>query len=443
MKKCTLCFLFVASMFVTRSQVIRDHRTTGPDKKPTTEPVRPVTSDGSDISRAPLATQAEIDEFNFVVSHQMGVGVLGGETTKPFYFHHNQTNEMVYKYKKVIDGAKIPSALLEEANKKLGRAGIVLKPFQVGVDALADAYEYFFGSGPTQTQIDCWFPVSENKKTVCGKMKEDAFYCPQDYLHTEVTIDKDICLELVPSDQFQSVLSNRWTKETHDHIEGEIKLANLGNALTTLNPLLIQTKKDVNVCFYGPWMGDLLQFDLVLGTYVHRTNNEIHPINQFWSKNGTEVNLIAAADGTGYFQKTGNGEIEASGLNQRMRFYYAFIIPDKPGAMGPAVREYHVNGVGFEFTDQSSQDVQQELLTLKNNGVVRIKVNDNSFVRNQLTHRVFFDKVRKRANGYTQGYIVIETEPIRKKGGSINLFIKDVTVNNSPVNPDRPPVRVQ
>jgi hypothetical protein len=37
-----------------------------------------------------------------------------------------------------------------------------------------------------------------------------------------------------------------------------------------------------------------------------------------------------------------------------------------------------------------------------------------------------------------QGYIVVETEPINKQGGSINIIVKDITVNNSPVGPNVP-----
>ncbi|MBK9569303.1 MAG: hypothetical protein IPO53_04875 [Chitinophagaceae bacterium] len=144
------------------------------------------------------------------------------------------------------------------------------------------------------------------------------------------------------------------------------------------------------------------------------------------------------ADGTGYFQKTGNNEIAASGINQHMRFYMAFFLPPHTNALMAVNRIYDVNGVAFEFMDNPVLDIQPETVTLKLNGATRVTVNDNSVIRNQKTHRVFFDKVRARPNGAVQGYIVIETEPIRKKGGSINVFVKDQTVDNSPVSPVKP-----
>jgi hypothetical protein len=97
--------------------------------------------------------------------------------------------------------------------------------------------------------------------------------------------------------------------------------------------------------------------------------------------------------------------------------------------------------VGFHFTDNPAVDIEPETLTLKYNGVTRLKVNNNSFARGQKTHRVFFDKVRTRANGSVQGYIVVETESISKQGGSINIFVKDITTNNGSFNPFKPPVR--
>ncbi len=415
-----------------------------------------------DYSNAPLASQAEIDEFNDIRMNQMNVAVLEGETTKPFYYHHNQPAEELYRYYKIIDPARLPGGFFNWASEKLGWAGLVVEPLESLTDYAGDIKDWLFGSGSTKMKMDCWYPVSELKKTVCGKMKEDVFICPQDYMHTQVTIDKDVCLSLVPSERFNSMLSNRWTGETHDDIEGEVKAKNVANfnpalnktieTLTPLNPLLQQIKKDENVCLYGPWMGDILDISLKfpipftnakmeLANINVRKSNEIHPINQLWRRIGNEIQLIAIADETGYFQKTGNGEVAASGLNQRMRFYIAFSFPANPDVMTGPTLEYHINGVGFEFTHYPVQDIQPEIITLKNNGVVRVKINDNSFVRAQKTHTVFFEKVRKRADGSLQGYIVVETERITKPGGSINIFVKDVTVNNSPADPViKPPV---
>lgn len=420
--------------------------------------------DPNDMANAPLATQAELDEFEQIRNNQQNVGVLGGETTKPIYYHHNKAGEEVYKYNKVIDPARLPGKFFDWAADKLGRAGFIVKPFELATEIATDIKDWIFGSSSTKMEMDCWYPVSEYRKTVCGTLKEDNKICTQDYLHTKVTVDKDVCFYLKPHANFNSMLSNRWTGQTHDGIEGEVKPfypvnynTQTGKSVETLtprNPLLLQLKENDQVCLYGAWMGDIMDINLKvpipftdesidIANIDLRSSNEIHPVNQFWRKAGQEWQLTAITDGTGYFEKKGNGEVEASGLNQRMRFYYAFIIPGKPGALDPAFREYHVNGVGFEFTDIPAREVAAETLTLKHNGVVRLKVNDNSFIRNQRTHRVFFDKVRKRPNGYIQGYIVVETEPIAKRGGSINLFIKDVTVNNSPANPDRLPVREQ
>ncbi|MFZ1264247.1 MAG: hypothetical protein WAT34_12135 [Chitinophagaceae bacterium] len=417
------------------------------------------TFDAADASHAPQASQAEIDEFNAVQKNQLGVGVLGGETTRPFYYHHNQSGEEVYKYKKVIDPARLPGKFFDWASEKLGRAGIIIKPFEVLTDVAGDIKDWIFGSSSTKMEMDCWYPDSEFKKTVCGKMEEDVEICTQDYSHTQVTIDKDVCFNLMPSETFRSMLTNRWTGETHGKIEGEVKTINLANynpqtqksteTTTPRNPLLMEIKKDENVCFFGPWMGDILDINVKvpipftdasidIGNINLRNSNEIHPINQFWRKKGNETQLIAMADGTGYFQKTGNNEIAASGINQRMRFYMAFFLPPHTNALMAVNRIYDVNGVAFEFMDNPVLDIQPETVTLKLNGATRVTVNDNSVIRNQKTHRVFFDKVRARPNGAVQGYIVIETEPIRKKGGSINVFVKDQTVDNSPVSPVKP-----
>jgi hypothetical protein len=414
----------------------------------------PEVFDPNDIGNAPVASQAEIDEFSNIQKNQLGVAVLGGETTKSFYYHHNKPGEEVYKYDKVIDASKLPAGLIAEASKKLGDAGIILKPLEAATDLLGDLgqdiIDFFGGSGSTMKKLDTWYPVSEFKRTVCGKMKEDAFICGQDYLHTQVTVDKDVCMNLTPSENFRSFLTNRWTGETTDHIEGEVKSVNLSNfntqtgktteTTTPRNPMLLQIKKDENVCLFGPWMGDILDLNLnvpvpltakkvELADIDMRKNNEIHPVNQLWKRKGKEILLTAIVDGTGYFQKIGNGEIAASGLYQRMRFYIAFLLPGNTGGrVLPSTAEFDINGIGFDFTTSPiSGTIQPETLILKQNGVVRIKVNDNSVLRNQRTHKVFFDKVRKRANGTVQGYIVVETEPINKQGGSINIIVKNLT----------------
>ncbi len=418
-----------------------------------------------DYTYSPPASPAEINEFNDIRANQLNVGVLDGETTKAFYYHHNQPGEDVYKYNKVIDPARLPGKFFDWAANELGRAGILIRPLGAIVDLAGDIKDWIFGSSSTKMNIDCWYPVSEFKTTVCGKMKGDAFVCGQDYLHTKVTVDKDLNYEIFPYDRFKPMLINRWIGDKFDVIEGEVKSTNLANfntstgksteTLTPRNPLLLQVKKDDNVCLYGPWMGDILDLNAKLpvpftDTKIElvnidlRNNNEIHPVNQLWKKVGNELQLTAIVDGTGYFEKTGNGEIAASGLYQRMRFYIAFLLPaEQPGFKQPT-REYNIDGIAFDATDYPVLDVKPELLTLKYKGATCIKVNDNSLVRLQKTHKVFFDKVRTRADGSLQGYIVVETEPISKKGGSINITVKDLTPPGRPVIPrDKVPVKVK
>ncbi|MEO6612081.1 MAG: hypothetical protein ABIT05_02660 [Chitinophagaceae bacterium] len=415
----------------------------------------------NDVAYVPLATQAELDEFNQIRNNQLNVGVLSGGTTRPFYYHHNQPGEEVYKYNKVIDPARLPGQLLTMIEDKLGWAGVVVKPLEVVTDVAGDIKDWIFGSSSTKMKMDCWFPVTEYKKTVCGSMHEDVFICPQNYLHTQVTIDKDVCYSLKPSPSFTSMLTNRWSGETHEEIEGEVKSANMmdyntatGKSTETLsprNPFLMQVKKDDNVCFYGPWMGDIMDLNfkvpvpltdtkIDIGNIDLRKSNEIHPINQFWRKVGSETLLTAVVDGTGYFQKIGNGEVAASGLDQDMRFYVAFTLP-APGIKS-LVLTYEINGIGYVFTNYTAQDVNPETISLKQNGIEKLKVTDNSLIRNQKTHTVYFEKIRKRADGSTQGYIVVQTERITRPGGSINIIVKDMT-NYGPVNRDRLPVRMR
>ncbi len=137
--------------------------------------------------------------------------------------------------------------------------------------------------------------------------------------------------------------------------------------------------------------------------------------------------MIAVVDGTGYFQKTGNGEVAASGLGQRMRFYKAFTLPTNQLKVNRTTREILIDGVGFEFTDYPVLDIPEETLTIKYQGTVLLTVRDNSLVRSLKTHKVYFENVKKRPDGSLQGYIVIETEPILRKGGSINIIMKEKT----------------
>ncbi|MFZ9387021.1 MAG: hypothetical protein ACO25B_04005 [Chitinophagaceae bacterium] len=422
-----------------------------------------LSDDGSpnDFTYAPAATQAEIDELYDIMNHQSGIAVLGGESTQPIYYHHNRDGEQVYKYNKVIDPARLPGKFFDWAAEKLGRAGFLVKPFAVVTDVATDIKDWIFGSSSTKMEMDCWYPVSEYRTTVCGTMKENAFLCPQDYMHTQVTIDKDVCFSLVPSDRFRSVLSNRWLDESTEDIEGEVRPVFLSNynssngktteSTTPRNPVLMQIREGEEICMYGPWMGDILDLNLKipipltnekieLGNIDLRKHNEIHPVNQIWRKKGNETQLTAIVDGTGYFEKTGNGEKAASGLGQRMRFYKAFMIQAGQRVMNRVTHEILIDGIGFDFTDYPASEIREEQLTIRSGGVILLTVKDNSLVRSQKTHKVFFENVKKRPDGNLQGYIVIETEPITKKGGSINIIIRENS-SGGLRNPDGLPVR--
>ena len=68
-----------------------------------------------------------------------------------------------------------------------------------------------------------------------------------------------------------------------------------------------------------------------------------------------------------------------------MRFYFAFMIPS-PGTKTP-VLTYDINGIGFEFTNSSLQEVKPEALSLKLNGVEKLRVNDIVVQTERITRR--------------------------------------------------------
>lgn len=421
-----------------------------------------------DLSSAPLATQAEIDEFNNLVQNQNGVGVLGGDNTRPFYYHTDQSNEP-YKYRKLIDASRLPSGFDSWAEQKLKKklshfshAGTVvsiinLVPFTI-LEWPSIIKDLIPGRQATTAWVDCWYPVSEIKSTLCGKTDTDSHMCDQDYLHTKVTVDKDVNIDIAPSDNFKSYLNNPWLSadEQKGAIEAEVRATLLFNydtkthkSIETLvphNPLLL-IPQNVDVCVYGPWMADILDIEGIgvfpigdheidLTKVDLNTNNEIHPINQIWYNHGAETQLIAIADGNGYFEKKGNleKEIEASGLHHPMRFYIAFQI-NKPRANVTASPEYDITGVGLDLGPNRVSNLPSQTLTLHYHGNICIKVNDIFQV--QKTHRVFFDKLRTRPDGSAQGYIVVETVPIVKRGGSINISVKrtDQSLLTTPASP--------
>lgn len=407
------------------------------------------------IANVPLANQDEIDEFNNIKNNQMGVAVLSGETTKPFYYHHNQTDELVYKYKKAIDVARLPTGINEKlkdaivssipnSTLRAGAEYVIFKPISFLGDVAASIKDWFAGSQSTVVAMDCWYPDSEFKKTVCGTMKVDAHTCGQDYIHTKVTVDKDACFELKVDDSFNYMLKNRWAGDNFDHIEGEVQAEMKG--LIPLNEYLSgkQIKKDDKVCLYGPWMADILDLNakipvpftdkkLEITNIDIRNNNEIHPINQMWRKitGGGGMLLTSIADGTGYFDKVGNNEIQASGLSQKMRYHIAFELPIN-NLNSFKMASCKIDGFtgSYVYDPNTTKNIKEETLTLQFQGQVVLKIDENTIVNFQETHKTSFDKIRKRADGSIQGYIVVETNPINIPGGSINIIVSPFTISN-------------
>jgi hypothetical protein len=420
---------------------------------PTSDPQPTSTSsDPGDLMGSPPANQSEMEEFNSIRDNQYSVAVLGGDTKKPFYYHHNQPGETVYKYKKVVDMQYFDGAGINLLTHELGRYHALAVPLEELVDfshdiqhAAIDIFETLtFTHGATLKAVDTWYPDSEIKTTVCGTMKEDAHVCGQDYVHTKVIVDKDMNFDLVPNEKFKPMLKNRWAVVDQDYIEGEVKATNVQDfnthtswiteTLIPKNPILRDTVKEKDaVCMYGPWMADILDLNakvpiplssqkLEVANIDIRNNNEIHPINQMWIKRGDETQLISVVDKTGYFDKASATEVQASGYNQHMRYYLAFQISPND----TTVQEYQVNGIGYDFSAHPSTDVQTNVITLRYKGRVCLKIDDNSALKLQKTHKIFFDKTRTRPDGSVQGYIVVETEPIDVHGGSINIFVKKV-----------------
>jgi hypothetical protein len=137
-----------------------------------------------------------------------------------------------------------------------------------------------------------------------------------------------------------------------------------------------------------------------------------------------------------------------------MRFYIAFQVPkrgDRTAGPGPggqavpgrrgqtasglggqgvtppppaAVTDYDINGTNFQVTSSAVRNVAPRTIQLTINNEVALRVNDNSQLRTEKSHTVFFDKVRARPDGSYEGYIVVETVPIVSQGGSININVK-------------------
>jgi len=388
----------------------------------------------TNLTSVPAANSEDILQFDNILKHQMGVAVLGGETTKPIYFDHTGKNETIYKYDKFIDVTQIPIGLLDTWEddhlvEKLSKT--TLEALVNGLDLATAAVKEIFslfgigdGSKPDWVAVDCWYPVSKFRTTACGKVKADSEMCTQDKMHTKVTIDKDFTVQVVPSKHFSSILENRWFKDKKfEDVEGEVAAALVtGLPLRPVNRQLLSIKKDDNLCIHGAHMADNLDVQIagikVLDA-VH-PNNEIHPINQIWRRQDEKIVLTSIVDNSPYFHKKDKNQAEASGLNQKMSFYKAFHLSSDLLRKNIRLR-YQIKGEGFKFDSFPSALTSEDDFLLKYNNDVLVEVRE---INNRFkTQSVKFDQVKRRPDGSIQGYIVVETEKIRLPGGSINVTL--------------------
>ncbi len=342
-----------------------------------------------DLNTALMATQTDIDQFNKIKTYQLGVGILGGGTTKPFYYNHNQPNERTYKYKK----------------KTI-----------VGV-------------------IDAWYPVGPDKITVCGSLVR--YNEVSDLKHTWATKDRDYCFHIIPSAPFQYTLNNRWnTEKRYTEIEGEVSVKDLDRAVldpnrryqdkySTTNPIFddeygpVKQEINQNVCVHGSWMLDKMASTPIAKKH---DNNEIHPINQFWFvDNANTLNLTSVVDGTGYFDKSDATQVSASGKNLPMSYYIAFNLID------PNIsKKIIVSGTSYDTPMPNIQSVDKQSISLNWNGKKILEV-EKQYLDNKKSFTVSFDRVKKLASGKIIGYIVIETLPISEDRGSVTVNVKTVS----------------
>ena len=184
------------------------------------------------------------------------------------------------------------------------------------------------------------------------------------------------------------------------------------------------------VCAYGPWMWERILYSdwAIVGSFRDsHFNNEIHPANQIWFRKPTYLELISLVDETGYFEKKSATENEASGINQSMRFHVAFDIPS--AMLGKNLVEYSTSGIIFDNAHNAQQPRgalanEQVIFNYKDVPQLKLTVTYNSDFK---THRVFIDKMRARPDGSLQGYFVVETVPITRRGGSISVVVLNKT----------------
>ena len=354
----------------------------------------------TDVKSAPLANDEEIKTFRLVKNSQIGVGVLGGATTLPFYYDHNGKKETVYKYKKPTSGGL----------------------------------------------VDSWYPVGPQKITVCGTLndygqEQTDGLTPGDIAHTYLTKDRDYLLNINPFAPFRGFLYNRWHKiwkdsdKPFDFVHGEFNVQDLTldpspnkkfkDITSSTNPIfhpkegLIELNWNKPIGIHGPWM-----YDCMCSTIFKKAHdkNEIHPINQMWFMNQSELILTAMVDGTGYFDISDANQTPASGKNLPMRFYLAFNLNDLN-----TYKKVVISGKAYNTPMPKQQGGDTESVSLYNNGKKLIEVQkifQDDDVKKSFT--VFFEGVRKLKSGKVFGYIVVETLPISESRGSITVNVKSL-----------------
>ena len=366
----------------------------------------------TDLTYVPLATAAEVAEFNRLKNEQEGVGILAGGTTKPIYFHHNKP--------------------------KVVKTGWPDEPAE---------YTYKYPKETLVGDVDCWYPVQEFRITVCGTLSAYKI-CPANLEHKYLTQDRDFNFHIKPNPPFNSCLSNRWYNDNYkpkifSEIEGEVNALDLEldpdpnkafkNTYSTKNPIFdvntgkIKQTVSKNICIYGPWMLDDLKS---LG--IDYQNNEIHPINQFWFRDANgDLNLTTIVDGENHWHKEGKGydgkqanyEWPASGIREYAQFHIAFEL--KPTEF----KDFTVYGSSYDtpMPAAATKYAIPQILTWRGREVIKVSpVYENG----TKCYTVSFDKVRKRSDGTVQGYIVVQTEPITQGKGSVSLRYKQESVRD-------------
>ncbi len=350
-------------------------------------PVNNGISISDDLSKCGYATDAEKNKHSRIQKTQLGVDVSAGESTKPFYYHHNEDNEKVYKYDK----------------KNIGK------------------------------DLDCWYPVQPERACVCGKLT-DIYKTSPDFDHKYLTQDRDFNLLIYPSGGFKQYLKNRWAaKNGHSdqfkYVEGEVNVDDLdkdglhySNKNNSTNPLFRKStkiKKGMEICIYGPWMWDKLH-GLKVFSKDGQGNNEIHPINQFWFGDLRKgLTLTSVMDGSDQFDKQDATQVAASGQSQTMRYYIPITINRGK------VEQYIVIGENFDAFMGPIGDKDRHPITLSWDNIEVVRVT-RLYATGKKMYKAFFSEMRKVSESSINGYLVIETEAIHSGRGSVTVIVKKI-----------------